>query len=112
MTNMFSTYVSYVFYLCLFLVTGGNMRNHHDTPIPSGEDSQKTKLSTSGGDKDVPDILYNMLTEPQVHKENNDHVHEDVKVDDGVVNNHNHAFEYVKTLGKGVNESISTINGE
>ncbi|CAI8613445.1 unnamed protein product [Vicia faba] len=53
-----------------------------------------------------------MMTKPQVHKENEDHVHEDADVDtsranDGVVNNHEHA----KTLGEDVNESYCTSNG-
>ncbi|CAI8612608.1 unnamed protein product [Vicia faba] len=75
----------------------------------------KSDLTTSR-DKNVAHIQYEMLTESQVHKENDDHVHEDVEVyisiDDGGVNNHDHAFEDVKTLGEGVNESICTNKGK
>lgn len=57
--------------------------------------------------KDVPDILFDMLIGSQMHKENDDHVYENVKVDtiianDGVVDNHDHEVEYMETMCKDV----------
>lgn len=51
-----------------------SMRNHHD------EYFQETNLRNLDGDKDVTDIMYNMLIDPQVHKDNDDHIHEDIEV--------------------------------
>lgn len=95
----------------------GPMRNHHDILMSSGEDSQETNLSCLNGDKDVPDILSDMLTKSQVHKGSDDHVHEDIDVvtvvanDDGIDNRDN-TLEDVQTLDEGViskNESILLV---
>lgn len=74
-------------------------------------------MKNPNANKDVPKIMYNMLTEPQVHKENDDHIHEDVEVyiaiiDGHFVNNHDHAFKDMNTLWEGVNERIFTTNGK
>ncbi|CAI8587693.1 unnamed protein product [Vicia faba] len=86
------------------------MRNIHENLISPGEDSQETNLINPDDDKDVADILYDMLAKPQMHKENDD-FHEDVEVDTTIAND-DHALEDVKTLGKGVNEIIYTTNGK
>lgn len=54
----------------------------------------------------MSDILSDILTKSQAHEENDDHVHEDVKANttianNGVVTNHDHAFEDAKTQGRG-----------
>lgn len=71
-------------------------------------------------DKDVPDTLSNMLTDSQIHKENDDvtpennsasdddHVLEDVEVDTfvahvGVVNNH---VEKIRSSSKGKKDHV------
>ncbi|CAI8588388.1 unnamed protein product [Vicia faba] len=89
----------------------GSIRSYHD------EDYHGTILRKHDGDKDVTDIPYDMLKEPQVHKVNKNHVHEDSEVDSAitngdVVNNHDHALEDVKTLSEGVNEIHFTTNGK
>lgn len=108
------------------LVAGGKVFNvplmyapiriHHLIKKYFGKETQETKMRNQYVDKDVPDILYDMLTNSQFHKENNDvtfennfvsdddhHVHEDVEIDIvvahlGVVNNHN---DKVKFASKG-----------
>ncbi|CAI8609041.1 unnamed protein product [Vicia faba] len=56
-----------------------------------------------------------MMTKPQVHKENEDHVHEYDKVNsiipNVVYNNYDHASKEVKTLGESVNEIYCTMIG-
>lgn len=69
------------------------MRNHNDILIFSREDTQEARLSSLYFD--VPDILSNMLTKSQIHNENDDQVHKDVKVDGDGINNHDHTLEDV-----------------
>ncbi|CAI8609156.1 unnamed protein product [Vicia faba] len=93
--------------------SGRIIRNYHDSLMSYGEESQQINLRNPDSDKDVEDIMSDMLTESQVHKENDDHDHEDVEdaiviFDGGVFNYHDHAFEDVKALGEGVNESSCT----
>ncbi|CAI8604407.1 unnamed protein product [Vicia faba] len=131
-----SSYKMYVSYISLHntplvinsdLADGGNMsdvplryvpmRNHHLTIMSYGDDSYETNLRNPYGDKHVPGIMSDMLTNSQVHKENDNHDHKYVEVDitisyGGFVNNHDHAFEDVKTMVKGEiskNESIQMI---
>ncbi|CAI8595117.1 unnamed protein product [Vicia faba] len=80
----------------------GPIRKHHLFKKDFGEETHETNMGNQDDDKDVLDILYDMLTKSQMHKENGDHVHEDVKVDtvianDGVVNNYDHAIDDVET---------------
>lgn len=49
--------------------------------MSSGKDSQESRLSSPDGDNNVPYLLSNILTKSQVHKENDDQVHEDVEAD-------------------------------
>lgn len=68
-----------------------------------GEETQETNKENQDVDKDVLYILYGTLTESQIHKDIDDHIHEDVEIDivmgDGdVVNAHDHAREDGKTL--------------
>ncbi|CAI8597600.1 unnamed protein product [Vicia faba] len=56
-----------------------SMRKNHD------EYYQRTNLRNPDGDKEVANILYDMLTKPRVYKENEDHIHEDVEVDSAIV---------------------------
>lgn len=66
------------------------MRLHRAILMSYGEDSQETRLSSPDDDKDVPDILTNMLIKSQVPKENDDQVHEDVGDIGDSTNNHDH----------------------
>ncbi|CAI8601074.1 unnamed protein product [Vicia faba] len=90
------------------LAVGGNlsnvplksrpMRNYHDILISSGEESREINLINTYCDKDIRDILSDIMTKPRVLKENDDHVHEDVEIDTtivnyGVVTNHDQALE-------------------
>lgn len=68
----------------------GPIRNHHIIQKSFGEDAQEIDIENQ--DVDVPDILPDMLTKSQIHKENynvtlennyvsdDDHVHKDVEV--------------------------------
>lgn len=71
----------------------GPMRNYHLILMSSGEDSQEANLRNLDGDKNLLDI---MLIEYQIHKENGDHVHEDIEVDTAIANggvvNYDHAL--------------------
>lgn len=95
----------------------GHMRNHHDILMSSGEDSQETHSRSQDGDKDVSNFMSDMLTKYQVHKESDDHFHEDVEVvtaasNSGGIDNHDHALEDMQTLIEGViskNESILLV---
>ncbi|CAI8605718.1 unnamed protein product [Vicia faba] len=85
----------------------GSMRYYHD------KDPQGTNLRNPDNDKDVADIQYAMMSKPQIHKENENYVHEDTEVgiaraNGGIINNHDHA----KTLGEYVNERYFTSNGK
>lgn len=99
------------------LLRYGPMINHHDILMSSSEDSSETNLRSRDGDKDVSDFMFDMLTKYQVHKESDDHVHEDIEVltvasNDGDIGNHDHALENVQTLIEGViskNESILLV---
>lgn len=67
------------------------------------EDSHKSDLRNLDGDINVSNTLSNMLSESQVHMKVDDHIHEDVKDDNGIANDSDHALEDVKTL---VDEAI------
>lgn len=69
------------------------------------EYSHETRLNSPDDDNIVPYIMSNILTKSQVHKENDDHVHEEVEIDasidnGGVITNHDHALGDLKTLGE------------
>lgn len=69
------------------------LRNQHPIQMSFGEEAQEINLGNLCVDKYVPNILSDMLSESQMHKEN--HNHEDVefdssKRDGGVINTHDH----------------------
>lgn len=66
------------------------------------KDSQKSGLRNPHGDKNVLVIMSNMLSESQVHKEVDGHVHEVVEVDNGIADDSDLSLEDVKTQGQSV----------
>lgn len=77
--------------------------NHHIIEKYFGEETQETNMENQDDDKDVLDILYDMLKESKMYKENDDYIHEDVEEDivianDDVVKNHDHAVEDEQTM--------------
>ncbi|CAI8595092.1 unnamed protein product [Vicia faba] len=93
----------------------GPRRNHHLIQMGFDEETQETNMGNQDGDKYVPYILLYMLTESQMHKKNDDHVHEDVEVDivlanNDVINNHDHVVEDLETMCEDVINVI--VNSE
>ncbi|KAL5079391.1 hypothetical protein RYX36_007812, partial [Vicia faba] len=81
----------------------GPRRNHHLIQMGFDEETRETNMGNQDGDKYVPYILLYMLTESQMHKKNDDHVHEDVEVDIVIannddINNHDHVVEDLETI--------------
>lgn len=54
------------------------IRNHYFIQKDFGKVNWETNQGNQDDDKDVPDILSDMLTKYQMHKENDDHAHENV----------------------------------
>lgn len=50
----------------------GHIRNHHLIQESFGKETQETNMRNQDVVKDVPDILSDMLTKSQIHKENDD----------------------------------------
>ncbi|CAI8583570.1 unnamed protein product [Vicia faba] len=79
------------------------MRNYYLSQKDVIEETQEFTLGSQDDDKYVSYISSKMLTGSQMHKENDDHIHEDVEDDHvipngGVDNNHDHAIVNEVTL--------------
>lgn len=62
------------------------MRNNHLIHMFVGEKTQEINMGIQ--DVDVPDIMFDLLTESKMHKKKDDHVYEEIKGDGSVVNTH------------------------
>lgn len=113
--------------------TGGNVlnvplmyrpiRNHHLIQKSFSIDTKETNLGNQDIDSDVPYITSDMLTNSEIHKENDnmalennfvsdgDHVQKDVEVDiivaHGVANNHD---EKIKSASKGKKDDYVEVH--
>lgn len=81
------------------------MENHHLIQMSFYKETQESNLGIQNNDNDVSNILYDMLTQSQIHKENDDH--EFVEVDsivsnEDVFNNHEHTVKDMDTWGEEV----------